>query len=209
MAAYAAEEVRALQEVYESRFLATANAAQVNADPNLINGFAHRIASAEGSNRFQLSDVIKMKLGFDKANVPAGGRILIVDPVAAATLDGQVSIGRDVTPFAERILQDGFDREHQFLMDLYGFTVLTSNRLPKGAFGDGTTSVTDGVANIAMCVSSDQHRPIMSAWRRMPKTEGERNKDLRRDEFVTSSRYALGAQRVDTLGVYITSASNF
>lgn len=208
MAQYAAEEVRALQEVYESRFLAICNSAQTNADPNTVNGFAHRIASAEGSNRFQLSDVIKMKLAFDKANVPTGGRVLILDPVCGATLDGLVSIGRDVTPFAERILENGFDRDHEFLMNLYGFTILTSNRLPKGSFSDGTTAVTSGVANVAMCVASDQTRPIMSAWRRMPKVEGERNKDLRRDEFVISSRYGFGAQRVDTLGVYITSASN-
>jgi hypothetical protein len=40
----------------------------------------------------------------------------------------------------------------------------------------------------------------------MPKVEGERNKDLRRDEFVTSARWGFGTQRVDTLGIYITSA---
>jgi hypothetical protein len=42
----------------------------------------------------------------------------------------------------------------------------------------------------------------------MPKVEGERNKDLRRDEFVTSARWGFGTQRVDTLGIYITSAVN-
>jgi len=47
----------------------------------------------------------------------------------------------------------------------------------------------------------------MGAWRRMPRVEGERNKDLRRDEFVVSSRFGLGVQRIDTLGVIITSAT--
>ena len=156
----------------------------------------------------QLADIIKMKLAFDKANVPMAGRVLIVDPVTAATLDGQVSIGRDVTPFAERILTTGFAREHQYLMNLYGFDIITSNRLPKGNYSDGTTSVTGAVANIAMCIADDNTKPVMGAWRRMPRVEGERNKDLRRDEFVTSSRWGFGGQRVDTLGVYITSASN-
>jgi hypothetical protein len=47
----------------------------------------------------------------------------------------------------------------------------------------------------------------MAAWRRMPKTEGERNKDLASDEFIVRSRYGLGVQRLDTLFIYITSAT--
>lgn len=208
MAARSAESTRAIQEVFESRFLAKAQSLQTNANANAVNGFAHRIASAAVGNVMQLSDIIKMKLAFDKANVPMAGRVLIVDPVTAATLDGQVSIGRDVTPFAERILQNGFAREHQYLMNLYGFDIITSNRLPRGTFSDGTTSVSNAVANIAMCVADDNTKPVMGAWRRMPRVEGERNKDLRRDEFVTSARWGFGGQRVDTLGVYITSAVN-
>ncbi len=208
MAGRSSESTRAIQETFESRFLAKAQSLQTNASPNSVNGFAHRIASTASGNVLQLADIIKMKLGFDKANVPMAGRVLIVDPVTAATLDGQVSIGRDVTPFAERILQSGFARDHQFLMNLYGFDIITSNRLPKGTFSDGTTSVSNAVANIAMCVADDNTKPVMAAWRRMPRVEGERNKDLRRDEFVTSARWGFGGQRVDTLGVYITSAVN-
>ncbi|HEU0144500.1 MAG TPA: hypothetical protein VFQ47_06925, partial [Nitrososphaera sp.] len=99
-------------------------------------------------------------------------------------------------------------RDHQFLMNFYGWTIITSNRLPTGTFSDGTTTVTNGVANIFMSVADDNTKPIMAAWRRMPKVEGERNKDLRRDEFVTSARWGFGTQRVDTLGVVITSAVN-
>lgn len=202
------ESTRAIQETFESRFLRKANSSQVNANPNTVNGFAHRIASAATNNVIQLDHFIKMKLAFDKANVPVGGRIAIVDPVVGATLDGLVNIGRDVTPFAERILEQGFTRDHQFLMNLYGWNIITSNRLPTGTFGDGTTNVTNGVANIFMSVADDNTKPIMAAWRRMPKVEGERNKDLRRDEFVTSARWGFGTQRVDTLGVVITSAVN-
>ena len=208
MAGRSAESTRAIQEVFESRFLKKCNTLQTNANANTVNGFAQRIASAEGSNRTQLSDFIKMKLAFDKANVPVAGRIAILDPVTAATLDGLVSIGRDVTPFAERILSSGFDRDHEFLMNLYGWNIITSNRLDKGTFSDGTTSVTNGVANVFMSLADDNTKPVMAAWRRMPRVEGERNKDLRRDEFVTSARWGFGGQRVDTLGIYITSAVN-
>lgn len=117
-------------------------------------------------------------------------------------------MGRDITPFATQILGNGWVREHQFLMNLYGWNVITSNRLFQGSVGDGTTTVANGVANVFMCVADDNTKPIMAAWRRMPKVEGERNKDLRRDEFVTSGRFGFGTQRVDTLGIVGTSAVN-
>lgn len=207
MSARSQESTRAIQETFETRFLAKAQSSQTNAAPNNINGFAHRIASAEVNNVISLNHLISMKLAFDKANVPVGGRIAVVDPVVAATFDKTINFGRDVTPFGEKILENGFAREHSFIMNLYGWNIITSNRLPTGSFSDGTTTVANGVANIFMCVADDNTKPIMAAWRRMPKVEGERNKDLRRDEYVTSARWGFGTQRVDTLGVVITSAS--
>jgi len=208
MSARSSESTRAIQEIFETRFLKKANTSQTNAAANQVNGFAHRIASAETNGVISLNHFISMKLAFDKANVPMAGRMAIVDPVCAATLDKTVSLARDVTPFAANILANGFDREHSFLMNLYGWNIITSNRLDQGSFGDGTTTITSGVANVFMSVADDNTKPIMAAWRRMPKVEGERNKDLRRDEFVTSARWGFGTQRVDTLGIVITSAVN-
>lgn len=210
MSARASESTRAIQEIFESRFLKKCNTSQVNANGNAVNGFNHRIASAVATvgseNTITLNHFIEMKLAFDKANVPMAGRVAIVDPVCAATLDKMVSINRDVTPFGQRILENGFDREHQFLMNLYGWNIITSNRLDKGTFSDGTTSVSNAVANVFMCVADDNTKPIMAAWRRMPKVEGERNVALRRDEFTTSARWGFGTQRKDSLGILITSA---
>jgi len=203
------ETLRAIQETFETRFLEECNRAQVDGDPNEINGFAHRIASTEADGKLQLSDLVKMKVAYDKAQVPMAGRMLMLDPVTAGTLDQLVNITTDVTPYAKAILDNGFDRDHEFLYNLYGWTIITSNRLEKGTFSDGTTTITDAVANVFMSVLDDQHKPMMAAWRRMPNVEGERNKDLRRDEFTTSSRWGIGPQRLDTLGIYITSAVNF
>jgi hypothetical protein len=208
MSARSSESTRAIQEIFETRFLKKANTSQTNANANQVNGFAHRIASAESNNVISLNHFISMKLAFDKANVPMAGRIAVVDPVVAATLDKTVSLARDVTPFGQKILENGFDREHTFLMNLFGWNIITSNRLDTGTFSDGTTSVSNAVANVFMSVADDNTKPIMAAWRRMPKVEGERNKDLRRDEFVTSARWGFGTQRVDTLGIVITSAVN-
>lgn len=209
MAGRAVESTRAIQETFESRFLSVCNAAQTNANPNTINGFAHRIASAETNNVFALKHLIAMRLAFDKANVPDSGRVFICDPVVEATLNGLVTITHDVSPFGEMILKEGMARGQRFVMQLFGWDIITSNRLPTGTFSDGTTSVTGGVANIFMCVLDDNTKPIMAAWRRMPKVESERNKDRARDEFVTRCRWGMGPQRVDTLGVLITSAVNY
>lgn len=209
MAGRAVESTRAIQETFESRFLSVCNAAQTNANPNTINGFAHRIASAETNNVFALKHLIAMRLAFDKANVPDSGRVFICDPVVEATLNGLVTITHDVSPFGEMILKEGMARGQRFVMQLFGWDIITSNRLPTGTFSDGTTSVTGGVANIFMCVLDDNTKPIMAAWRRMPKVESERNKDRARDEFVTRCRWGMGPQRVDTLGVLITSATNY
>lgn len=207
MAARAAESTRAIQEVFETDFLKTvgdyyAGAATTHA----VNGFAHLLPATTTNKTLALSDLIKMRLAFDKANVPSDGRILIVDPVVEATLNGLVTITSNITPFAANIVENGMARGQRFIMNLFGWDILTSNRLPTGTWTDGTTSVT-GVLNIAMCVLDDQTKPVMGAWRRMPKTEGERNKDRARDEFVVRCRYGFGIQRVDTLGGIPTSAT--
>jgi len=209
MAQRAAESTRAFQEVFESDFLASCESAQTNADANSINSQPHRIVSAETNNVFALSHLIAMKLAFNKANVPAEGRVFICDGVVEATLNKLVTISQDVTPFGKTVLEQGMARGQQFIMNLYGWDIITSNRLHQGASkSDGTTSIT-GVSNVFMCILDDQTKPIMGAIRRVPKVEGDRNKDRARDEFVTRSRYTFGPQRLDTLGILVTSATAY
>lgn len=210
MAARSAESTRALQEVFESRFLKVCNDAQTQNTANTVNGFAHRIASSATNNVFSLSHLVDMKIAFNKANVPAEGRIFICDPIVEGTINKLVTITTDVTEFAKEIIQGGMARGQKFIMNLYGWDVMTSNRLYSAAsLQDGTTTVTNAVANVFMCINDDNTKPIMGAWRRMPKVEGERNKDRARDEFVTRARWGFGVQRVDTLGILITSSVNY
>lgn len=208
MAERAAESTRAIQETFESDFLKTAGAYfAANVGPHNINGFAHQIVSAEVNGVFALSHLIKMRLAFDKANVPAEGRVFIADPVVEATLNGLVTITHDVTPFGERILKEGMARGMRFVMSLFGWDIITSNRLHVATYNDSTTTGVGYVGNLFMCVLDDQCKPIMGAWRRPPKSEGERNKDRARDEHVVRCRYGFGIQRRDTLGLLATSAT--
>lgn len=210
LAERASESTRAIQEVFETDFLKTGALIYAATNgPFNINGFAHKIVPTTANKTLALSDLIKLRLAFDKANVPAEGRILIVDPVVEATMNGLVTITSNVTDFAVQIIQNGMGRGDRFVMNLYGWDILVSNRLyvHAAAQTDGTTSITGGVMNMAMCIADDQTKPIMGAWRRAPKSEGERNKDRARDEHVVRCRYGFGIQRMDTMGTIVTSAT--
>ena len=209
MAARSVEHTRAIQEKFETDFLNAAAQPFVNATDGVpVNGFDHFYVSSEVNNVFDLSYLVKMRLAFDKANVPAMGRVAIVDPIVEATLNLKVSITNDVTQFAKDILERGMASGQRFINNWFGWDILTSNRLYQGAANDGTTTLASGVFNLFMCILDDQTKPVMGAWRRMPSVEGERNKDRARDEFVDRARYGFGIQRIDTLGCVVTSATN-
>ena len=222
MAMRGMESTRAIQEDFESKFLLAAGiSSQTASNGNAINGVDHRWiadASADNTHKMGLSDFIDMKLAFDKANVPQAGRIAIVDPVVEATLNklAATTISVDRNPSFQSVLEEGFVRDHKFMFNLFGWDIWTSNRLPRlGAAetithnGNAETASAGYVANVFMNVLDDSTKPIMAAWRQMPSVEGERNKDLARDEFVTRARFGFGRQRPESLGVVITSGSNY
>jgi hypothetical protein len=222
MAMRAQESTRALGENHETKFLSVANAAQTAAGLNLVNGRPHRWVGSAASNArtLTLNDFISMKLAFDKANVPAGGRIAIVDPVVEATLNSlQNLVNVSNNPMFEGMVTEGFARDHKFVRNIFGFDVYTSNFLPSltateaiDASGYGLTSETAAVgdkANVFMCVADDSCKLVMHAWRRAPKTEGWRDNEERADKYQVTSRFGFGAQRVDTLGVILTHSSNY
>lgn len=207
------EATRAIQEYFETRAFAVLNAAQTAGDANTINGFAHRIGATGTNQTITLADLINMRLAFNKAEVPMAGRVAVVDPIVEATLNLTYSITSGVGDLAanqtwQSIAENGFAREHSFVINLYGWNIMTSNRLPTIASETvGAVTITTGVANLFMCIADDHCKPLMAAWRQMPRVEGERNKDKQRDEFVQTARFGLGVQRVDTLGVILTDAT--
>lgn len=210
MAQRSAESTRSLQEIFETDFMATAgNYFIANTGPQNVNGFPHCVVSAATGGVIQMKHFIQMTLAFDKAQVPTEGRIAIVDPVTSATLNAYVQLASNITPFAQGLVETGISRGQRFLFNLFGWDIVVSNRLPVGTYNDGTTTGTGYVGNLFMCILDDNTKPVMGAWRRMPKSEGERNKDRARDEFVVRARYGFGLQRLDTLGVVATSAVNY
>lgn len=224
ISARAMAATRAFAEQHESRFLAAAASAQTSANVNLVNGRPHRwvAGGASATNRLMtMSDLIAMQLAFDKANVPAEGRIAIVDPIVAATLNSLTNVTSLLSPnpMIMGVLETGFTRGHKFVGHLFGWDIWTSNLLPvKTAtealnassynLANDTAEIGD-VANIFMCVADDNCKPMMHAWRRQLKTETWRTQGLERDNYRSSSRYGMGAQRTDTIGVIYTHPSNY
>jgi len=206
---------RAFQEHFESRFLSVMNSAQTAGANNAVNEFAHRFRASGTNQTIAEKDYIDMRLAFDKANVPVGGRIAIVDPVAAASLSklATLTTNMDAVGEAYSLAKDGFDREHAFVTMFHGWQIWTSNRLPTVtgetlSLFDGTSSAsTSGKANIFMSMADDNTKPGMVAWRAMPSVETDRDMDKRRDKFTMAGRFGIGAQRLDTLGVIVSSAT--
>src|SRR5574340_1139371 len=213
-------------EQHETRFLATGESALTALSATglaLVNGRPHRwIGGGSGvtTRVMSLSDFIAMKLAFDKAGAPAGGRIAIVDPIVEATLNSLTNIVNvSNNPMFEGIVTSGFTSTHRFVKNIFGWDVWTSNYLPQygavsainaSSYGlaNTSTAATD-VANVFMCVADDSCKPVMHAWRRMPKTEGWRSEEDRSDKFQVTSRFGFGAQRLDTLGVIYTTSLTY
>jgi hypothetical protein len=186
LARNAVEEARAINKDFESRFFEVCNTSQTAADPNNINSFARRKLATGTNSTMSEDDLIEMGLAFDKAEVTQGGRVAIVSPVVARTLEKLVTrVKSDVAslaanPLNEMLRQNGFAKNHRFVTDLYGWNIWTSNRLDTlagGASVDGTNNAPAEGAdlNVFMCVADDNCKPIMAAWRRQPKSEFFRN----------------------------------
>jgi len=217
-AAIPREHLRLIKERWETDLLEQANS-QTIADPNTVNNFDHRWVANSGATLgvLTLDDVLYLKLGFDKAFIPDQGRVLIVDPIVEASLNKQVGDQAFINnPQFEGIVTTGFAQAMRFVRNIFGFDVWCSNRLPRiaaetinGGPQDASTALTAGVANIAMSVLDDQHKPFMSAMRQHPIVDGEFNKDRQRDEYVTTARWGHGTQRQETLSVILTSETAY
>lgn len=224
MAMRSVESTRALQEDFESKFLRQAGITSHTASStNAINGFAHRwVADSAADNTFKmgLTDFVDMKVSFDKANVPQAGRVVLVDPLVEGTLNKlAANFSVDRNPQFQTLLEQGFTAggSGKFLFNIFGWDIYTSNRLARitaaetitGPSAVAETAPVGAIANVFMCVLDDTVKPLMGAWRQMPKVEGARDMDNARDKFATRARYGFGTQRREALGVVLTSATAY
>lgn len=209
-------QARAIAERYETDMLSTVNE-QTASDPNTINGFDHRwMANSNGSaGAFSLDDVWYAKLALDKAEVPDQGRMGIVDPIVEATLNNIVGANafNSASPQGiTQLAQTAFAQQHRFVVNLYGFDIFVSNRLPRvsgesitGGPTGSDSGISSGVVNIFGVFGDDMVTPFMGAMRQMPTFEGDRDVIGKADVYTMTARWGFGLQRAQSLIGVITS----
>lgn len=198
---------RAIDENLETGVMALANTQTLN-DANSINGAPHRfIASGTTNTTLAPEDFAKAKFALDKA-AAYGARVAIIDPsqeYVLNTLTNLVQVQNN--PQFEGIVNTGFTStgSMRFIRNIYGFDVYVSNFLATptdtaiNADARGSISTpANPRTNIFMTVGGDM-TPFVGAWRQMPRIEYERNKDMRRDEYVMNARYGLKLYRPECL----------
>ncbi len=206
---------RALEENLETSIFALANT-QTLASPNGINNAAHRWVAGEGGTDrvISLQDFAAAKFALDKAHT-SGTRVAIIDPAQEYilnTLTNIVNVSNN--PRFEGIVNGGFvngTTGMSFVKNIYGFDVYVSNFLPTVgaetistagttvAPNTGAASVAGDKANLFMSLGGQDETPFKGAWRQAINVEYERNKDLRRDEYVMNGRFGLKLYRPESL----------
>lgn len=188
---------------------------QTATDPNIINTAPHRWVgtgvdeSGSANQSISFEDFARARLALQKANVPLTNLTAIVDPSVEFTFNTLSNVTSLISPNPawSPIVQEGIGTGMQFKVNIYGFDVYVSQNLKQGiteTIGGGTYgAVTNGVANVFFSAAPDA-TPFVGAVRQPPKVDSEYNKDLQREEFVTTARYGLDVYRPESLVVVLT-----
>ncbi len=208
---------RAIEENLETNIFALASS-QTAANANSINSASHRFVARGNTNTtLSLEDFAYAKYSMDKAGAHQN-RVAIIDPsqeYILNTLTNLVNVSNN--PRFEGIVTEGFVNSTTglaFMKNIYGFDVYVSNYLTtisgtEAINADSRGSVTSpsgAVQNMFLSVGGDE-TPFKGAWRQMLRVESERNKDLRRDEYVMNGRYGLKLYRPECLVVALSTTS--
>lgn len=197
---------RALAKAMEVDFLATIPNGQTSANANAINGANHRWVGSGTSETIAVKDFQLARYALQKANVPMVNLVAIVDPsveYALATLTNLVNISYN--PMWEGIVRDGMSTGLKFKMNVFGWDIYISQNLKVNSASEAIGGVTAaaGVNNLFFSAASDV-LPVKGLIRQAPRVETERNKDLQRDEFVTTCYYGFKTFRPENAVVIVT-----
>lgn len=222
LSAFVPKQSRAIMETLETDILrvpsptnSQGSGGQTLDGQNLINTALHRYGGSGGSAVLALADIAYAKYALKKAKVPLTGLVGIVDPSVAfqlETLTNIVNVSNN--PQWEGIITTGLTTGMRFIKNIYGFDIYESNYCDTPTDStivqyDGSTSAVPGttkVQNLFFSAASGV-QPFLGAWRQMPIVDSEFNKDMQREEYVTTCRYGLKMQRPENMVCIITEQS--
>lgn len=205
VSSFVPKQSRAIAKAMEVNVLELGPNAQTAANVNSINGADHRWVGAGTNEVIAPQDFAKAKYALQKANVPMTNLVAIVDPsveYTLSTLANLVSVSNN--PRWEGVVRDGMSTGMKFISNVYGFDVYVSQNLRSGlAETIGARTTTVGVANLFFSAAPDVV-PFVGSVRQPPKVDSEFNKDLQREEYVTTARYGFKLFRPENMVVVIT-----
>lgn len=208
VASFIPKQHRALAKEMEVKVLDVGPSAQVLSGLNLINGGAHRYVASGTNQVMTVNDFARAKVALAKANVPMTGLTAIVDPSVAYAFDTVTNItSMQNNPMWEGIVTSGMSTGTTFVRNIYGFDVYVSQNLKQITAGETISSVTvnsSAVANIFFSATQDV-LPFVGCIRQPPKVDSDYNKDLQREEYVTTCRYAYKLFRPENLVVVLSA----
>ena len=181
-------------------------AGQTTANTNTINGAEHRWVGQGSDETIAVADFAKARFALQMANVPMTNLVAVVHPSVEyelSTLTNLVNVSNN--PRWEGIVRSGISTGMQFLVNIYGFDVYTSQNLHvnTGSEAIGGVTAAAGVNNLFFSAAPDV-LPIVGNIRQAPKVDSEFNKDRQREEYVTTCRYGFKFFRPENMCVVVT-----
>src|SRR5665213_852954 len=204
------KQARAIGKVMEVDMLATGPLAQTNASLNAINGASHRWVGAGTNQVITVGDFAKAKYALDKANVPESNRIAIVDPSVEYALNTLANITNVINnPQWQGIVTTGLSDGMRFSRNIYGFDIYVSNNLYPNAASETINSVVAPInsANNLFFSADSTILPIVGCMRQPPQVDSEYEKDLQREEYVTTCRYDFKLFRPENMVCVLTDTT--
>jgi hypothetical protein len=207
VSAFVPKEHRAIMKRMEVDALRIGVDRQTAGDYNVINGVQHRWVGTGPGNSISVEDFARARLALQKANVPLTNLVAIVDPSVEFTFNTLSNITNVINnPQWDGIINDGIGTGMQFRVNIYGFDVYVSQNLKQNiteTIPGGGQTVNNGVANLFFSAAPGA-QPFVGAVRQPPKVDSDYNKDLQREEYVTTARYGLDLFRPENFIAVLT-----
>lgn len=200
---------RALMTDIETAILDLGPNGQTANDTNTINSAHHRLVASGANGVMTFEDFARAKYALQKAYVPMTNLVAIVDSSVAKHLETQANVTSLMTPNPVwgNMVTTGISTGMRFITNIYGFDVYTSEFLQTGiSESNATGTITGGVANLFFSAAPDAV-PFIGSLRQPPKVDSSYNKDLQREEFVTTARWGFKLYRPENMVVVVSSPS--
>ena len=179
---------------------------QTKDNSNTINGAKHRFIGSGTNETIAIEDFMKARYALKMANVPDKNLVAIVDPSIEFQLSTLPNIANmSCNPQWEGIVTSGIASGLNFVRNIYGFDIYTSQRLWTNTASetiDGVTAAA-GKNNLFFSAAGDV-LPVVGAIRQAPKVDQEYNKDYQRDEYVTTARWGFKMFRPENMVCVVT-----